>query len=132
MVSAENQPQQNFTYNDQRYLPRWEVQNRVLYSFENDSYLHKAHTKDLSCAGACLRVAEPLSPAQKVKMTVFLSENISVKLDGVVSWVKPENEQVEVGVAFYNTPMKVQELILEYAFEFKHEELEKQWFKGWK
>lgn len=132
MVSVENQLQHNFSHSDQRYLPRWEVQNRVLYSCENDSYVHEAQTKDLSCAGACLRVEEALSPSQKVKMTVFLSENISVKLDGVVSWTKPANNEVEVGVSFYNTPMKVLDLILEYAFEFKHEEVEKQWFKGWK
>ena len=84
MVSTENRLQQNFTNSDQRYLPRWEVQNRVVYSSDRDPYLHEAHTKDLSCAGACLRMHEPLAPAQKVKMTVYLSENISVKLDGVV------------------------------------------------
>lgn len=133
MISAQDRLQHDSpSSDDKRYLPRWEVKNRVLYSAENDPSIHEAHTKDLSCAGACLCVPEALSLSQKVKMTVFLNENVSVKLDGVVNWIKPMDKAVEVGIAFYNTPMKVQDLILEHAFEFKHEELERQWFRGWK
>ena len=55
---------------DQRYFPRWNVNNRVIYHTESspDQKLRHGHSKDLSCAGACLYLKEFLPPQQKIAL----------------------------------------------------------------
>ncbi|MDP8212556.1 MAG: PilZ domain-containing protein [Candidatus Zapsychrus exili] len=118
---------------DGRYLPRWEVDNRVLYRLEDEEEIHEGHTKDLSCSGACLRAdgSHPSSP-QKIKMTIYLSDEVAVRVEGEVRWSKQANGEDQLGVIFSNTSSKTQGLILDHAFELKPEDLENHWYKGWK
>ena len=134
--SSEKKPfsSKNSNGSDHRYIPRWKVSNRILYLVSNDKEIHECHSKDLSCAGACIKPqeAEKLSPKQKVKLTIYLSENVSVNVEGEVVWKKTAGPENLVGILFANTSQKTQELILKHAFEIKKEELIQHWFKGWK
>ena len=117
---------------DKRYFPRWAVENRVLYQLEDKPSTFKAHTKDLSCAGACLSTHEELLPKTRIKLTVFLSSEQTIYLQGIVCWTRhSENSHSQVGVTFENVPARVQEIILDHAFELNPQALKNQWFKGW-
>jgi len=77
-----------FNGSDKRYLPRWEVENRVLYRLDNESNPHEGQSKDISCTGACIRTKSKLSPQQKVKLTIYLSEASSIQVEGEIVWNK--------------------------------------------
>jgi len=116
---------------DQRYLPRWEVENRILYKFDHDNTMKEARSKDISCSGACFKTDEFIPKKQTIKLTIFLSEKISVQMEGSIVWTKTTSDGFLVGVNFTNTSHKAQDLILEYAFEFKKDDPVKHWFQGW-
>ena len=118
---------------DQRYLPRWEVQNQVTYHLDDHHTENKkAVTKDLSCAGACIRTVEPISlDHPKVKMTIQLSSQSFISVDGQVRWVKPVGFQNLVGITFNSISDKDQETILKHAFELNPRNLSNHWFQGW-
>lgn len=116
---------------DKRYLPRWEVKNRVAYRLDNDRELREGQTRDISCTGACISVNEYLKPNQKVNMTIYLTDGKSINLDGRVIWIKLSEYENEIGIQFENMESKSQELILDHAFELDHNKLVDYWFKGW-
>ena len=116
---------------DQRYLPRWQVKNRILFQSEDYSSTQEGHTKDLSCTGVCFYTALNLNPRQKVRLTIYLSDQVSVKVNGEVIWVRPAQDLNQVGVIFYGVSQKSQDLILEHAFEIKPNEVSSKWFDGW-
>jgi hypothetical protein len=116
---------------DLRYFPRWEVKNRVLYRIEKDDEIHEGTTKDISCAGACIIGDAKITLHQKIKLTVQLSEGITIKLNGRILWVKSDIDQPEMGVSFYDTPDEIQDSILQHAFELDKGRVLKQWYKGW-
>lgn len=116
---------------DKRYFPRWEVNNRVVYHLEGEKNPHAGQTKDLSCAGACIVGETHIAPQQKMKISIQLAEGVKVTLNARVLWMKTENNQTHMGIAFYNTPDEVQNLILQHAFELDKDKVLKYWFKGW-
>ena len=116
---------------DQRYFPRWEVSNRVLYQLERRADISQGKTKDLSCAGACIRVDEPIDK-QRIKLTLFLNGNTSIAVEGDVLWHRPSDDgNVEVGISFHELSPQAQEVILQYAFEVNRQEVVNHWFDGW-
>ncbi len=116
---------------DNRYLPRWEVQNRILYKFNDESKVRECQSKDISCAGACLLTPERLPKNKKIKLTIYLNDDKYIEVQGHIAWTKVQGNEHLVGISFYNTNEKDQELILKYAFEIKKEDVIKHWFKGW-
>ena len=116
---------------ERRYFPRWVVENKVLYHRDTHSFYRESTTKDLSCDGVCLTCPEEISPAQKLTLVVYLTEDVAVQVKGTVRWSKPSDKHSWVGVRFENTPSKIQDMILEYAFECNRELLTKHWFEGW-
>lgn len=116
---------------DKRYLPRWEVKNRIYYKLENEDKFQEGLSKDLSCSGACLLTKKSLPKNQKVKLTICLENEQKVEVNGEVLWNKAFEGDNLVGIAFYNTSQKAQELILKHAFELKKTDVIKHWFKGW-
>ena len=96
---------------DKRYLPRWEVNNRIQYQLEHDLKVYEARTKDLSCAGACLVISEAIPLKQKVKMKIFLSENTTVEAEGKIVWCRPTTRGNIVGIDFCETPEEVKGII---------------------
>lgn len=122
---------QEASFTDKRYFPRWEVKNRVLFQNENDCEVHEGTTKDLSCAGTCLFTNQTFHLHQKIKLVVYLSEQVSLSLQGIVVWIKGGEPLHEIGVIFYNTPSKAQDLMLQFAFSLNKERFLSQVFKGW-
>ncbi|MDO8580646.1 MAG: PilZ domain-containing protein, partial [Candidatus Omnitrophota bacterium] len=85
--------------------------------------------------GTCIATEETYSPDQSVKLSIYLSESTIVHLDGKVKWCKSSQAQGHerlVGVLFTNVPEKIQDLILEHAFELNRAKLVDHWFKDWK
>lgn len=118
---------------DQRYFPRWNVNNRVLYRSESspDHHLHHGHSKDISCAGACLYLKEFLPPQQKIALSVHLSPSINLDLRATIVWQKAEEMSYLTGIAFHEINETAQKQILEHAFEFDRSKVLEHWYKGW-
>ena len=116
---------------DHRYFPRWDVRNRVLYKSESDPHPRYGHTKDLSCAGACVYLEERLSPHQRVTLNIHLSPKTVVGLQGTVIWQDVATSPYLTGISFYETSDDAQEVILEHAFGLNRKKILEHWYKGW-
>lgn len=115
-----------------RYFPRWEVQNNVEFRILDNPSLFSGKTKNLSCAGVCIYTDSYLSSEQRIKLKINLSDDDIVELEGDILWVKREDQQYQIGVHFFNTESKAQELILKYAFSFDSSQYRKHLFRDWK
>ena len=116
---------------DQRYFPRWEVNNRVLFQLENQMDTFETQTVDLSCAGACLFISKSVKPNQKIKLVIYLSPAKFVNVNGHILWTKSVDGQLEAGVLFENIPPHTQDVILQHAFELRRDQVIRNWYKGW-
>lgn len=130
-MGSESAEQNQNAASDQRYFPRWDVQNRVLYSSESDPHLRHGHTKDLSCAGACVYLHERLSPRQKVRLNIHLSPKSVVGLHGTVIWQDAATSPYLTGISFYETSDEAREVILQHAFDLDRNKILEHWYKGW-
>ncbi len=124
-------PNRKGAQKDQRYIPRWEVNNRILYQLPDEENAREARTRDLSCAGICLQTDQDLGEQKKVRLTIYLSGKKSIQVDGQIRWTRKTSQGTMVGVIFENIQPEDQELILDYAFEVKKDDLVKHWFQGW-
>ena len=116
---------------DQRYIPRWVVHNKILYRRENNPAYQETSSRDINCTGASFYGKEDILPRQKIKMVMYLSETTAVEVSGTVLWKKNADEKPLIGVRFEEITPHVQDMILQYAFEYKKEDLTRHWFKGW-
>jgi len=128
---SKNAKESAFKGSEQRYLPRWEVENRVVCRLGEEKRSIECLSKDLSCSGTCIKSEEKLEAKSKVKLTIFLSKETSVQVEGEIVWNKPSDGKSLSGVVCANTSEKVQQVILNYAFEMKREDLINHWYKGW-
>lgn len=131
---SKNQPpphRKNLALNEKRYLPRWNVNNRVLYLKEEGLAYQECRSRDINAEGACICPSEALAVNQPLKLTFYLSEGIAVYAQGKVKWVKNQADQKIVGLQFDNVSEKTQDMILQYAFNFNKAALTKHWFQGW-
>ena len=124
-MSSQEKLKNSILPTDQRYLPRWEVRNRVTCHLEKHNKIFDAETKDLSCSGVCILTSEPVRLSQRLKLTIYLSKYKSVTVMGTVVWIKPMQGNKLIGVHFYNTTEDAHETILEHAFELNRDELVK-------
>ena len=117
---------------ERRYLPRWEVNNRVLCRTDADLDLpHECRSVDLSCSGVGLVARDKIEPQQKVKLTIYLTESKAIEVEGRVVWHKLSLYGHLAGVIFENAPSDIQDTILRYAFEFKKRDVINHWYEGW-
>ncbi|MBI5150487.1 MAG: PilZ domain-containing protein [Candidatus Omnitrophica bacterium] len=118
---------------DQRYFPRWNVNNRVVYRSEiaPDHQFRHGHTKDLSCAGACLYLKEFIPPQQRITLNINLSPKTAIDVRATVVWQKAGKMSYLTGIAFHDISEADQGQILEHAFEFDRSKLLEHWYKGW-
>jgi len=119
------------TKKDQRYIPRWEVSNRVLYHVQDEKSQGEARTRDLSCAGLCIRTDGDLLSDKKIELTIYLSQKRTIRVQGRILWTRKTSEGSLAGIIFDNIQPEDQDLILDYAFAVKKDDLVKHWFKGW-
>ena len=117
---------------DRRYIPRWEVSQRVLFRPSTQKTLYwEGETKDISCDGLCLYTPEKIAIGQKLILTLYLSPDIAVYVEGRVLWNESLHDKFLVGIKLENTNSRVQDLILDHAFNIKKEALLKHWYRGW-
>ena len=116
---------------ENRYFPRWATKNRAIVHFEGDLTAYPATTEDLSCAGACVTLKPKVEPKQKISLKVYLTDRSAVDLNAEVMWVKPDNDQYQAGLSFFETPATTQEKILDHAFSINKEKFIRQIFNGW-
>jgi len=118
--------------NERRYLPRWEINNRVLYRKPNEDFYRECHSRDLHSDGVCVECVDPLADGTQVSLTISLSPDVAVNVEGRIRWKQSLDGKQLVGIKFENITKKVQDLILDCAFNLKKEALTKNWFEGWK
>ena len=106
---------------DKRYFPRWNVQNKILYRKEKNSSYQKALSKDISGSGACFSCPEKIKPSSKLNLIFYLADSVAVEVTGRVLWNKDGRSNNLIGVRFENISDQVEEMILQYAFEYKRE-----------
>ncbi len=116
---------------DKRYLPRWQVKNRIVYHLEGQSSFHNAQSRDISAAGVSLLTQFPLTKDQKLRLRIYLFDDKIVEVEGSPIWVKETDEGYLAGVGFLNTTTQIQNQILQYAFEIKKSDVVNHWFEGW-
>lgn len=116
---------------EKRYLPRWEVNNRVLCRVGEDIDALECRSVDLSCSGVCLILRQYIKPQEHLKLTIYLTEAKTVEIDGHVVWSKVSGYGNLIGINFENITLEMQDTILKYAFEFKKKDLLQHWFEGW-
>ena len=131
IIHAENKNFGTPSDKDLRYFPRWEVSNRVVLQRENDALTHECLSKDINSSGACVRTNENVLPNTKLNLTIYLAENIEpIEVYGRVLWQKMFDGESQLGIKFERISDKASNLIFQYAFEYKKEDLIKQWFRG--
>lgn len=123
---------QHLDENEKRYLPRWNVRNRVKFSLQSGNDIDECQTTDLSCSGACLRLSRSLIPGQTLKMKIYLDKSNAVEVNGRVVWNRIAQDARYAGIAFERPPIEVHETILNYAFELDQKDVVNHWFSGWK
>ncbi len=115
---------------DRRHLPRWKINNRVLYHLEDHPQTQVGCLKDLSTAGASIFIDKALQLEDKLKLIIRLSEVRIINIDGRLIWIKEDKNTFLIGVSFYNVSEHCQQLILDHAFELNRQQLVEHWFQG--
>lgn len=124
--------QNDYSHPDEkRYVPRWEVKNPVTGIIDDKIDL-QGEIVDLSCAGTRITFDQGLGEVnQKVELTVYLSDDIKVDLHGNIVWAKNVWDKREVGVKFFNTSSRIQQMILDHSYEVDRKTVVNHWFEGW-
>ena len=124
--------QQNNSSADRRYLPRWEVNNRVLYRTEDAAYPHECTSRDIHYGGMCIKSKESIVPGQELMLTIQLSPKADpIEASGRSVWSRADADETVAGIRFERLTSEAHEMIYNYAFEFQRGEMTKNWFKGW-
>ena len=127
----QNQNPQQPQRSEQRFLPRWIVNRRVLYQKESEPFFKECRSKNIHCDGACITPPEGLYPNDKLTLAIYLSDDVAVHVQATVRWVMNHAQDYIVGLQFKNVPAKVQDMILQFAFSCNKEAMIKHWFQGW-
>ena len=102
---------------EQRYLPRWEVQNQAYYHRPGTHQIFKTETRDISLSGACLYVSPHIHPNERIELKIYLSPEKNFEATGTVIWKCTVNDDCcYAGVFFDRLPEEIQSLILEFSF----------------
>ncbi len=114
---------------DQRYFPRWDVSNKILYRKENDTVLKGCISRNINCTGACLVTQDEMTPSESLQLTIQLAEDMEpIHVQGRVRWVVKSHAENWVGVQFDEVTDKTTGLIFNYAFEYKKDEILNRWY----
>ena len=116
---------------DRRYLPRWEVDNKIIFQKGNDPIPHECRSKDIAATGACIRAMEDISPSQILNLTIYLANDIEpIQVHGKAVWRQKKDNEHLIGIQFNSISDTTSDRIYHYAFEYRKTDLMKNWFKG--
>lgn len=106
---------------EQRYLPRWDINQKAYYRTTQIPSLYRTSVKDLSLSGACIYASPHLQTSEKVVLKIFLSPQESFEVQGTVLWKRtlPFQYYCSAGVVFDHLPEDTQGIILAKAFELQ-------------
>ncbi len=68
---------------------------------------------------------------QKVNLTIYLSDDKYVNVNGHVMWEHQVTDHTNIGIQFHEINEHTRDIIFENAFELKRTEIVNHWFKGW-
>jgi len=116
---------------DRRYLPRWDVTNKVLYRETDDAVYRESTSKDINASGACICVRDSFDIGDKIILTIHMSKKSPpIHAKGRVVWRVLKDAESLVGIYFEKISEKAKDIIYDYAFEYKKDDLLKLWFEG--
>jgi len=118
------------TQSDHRYFPRWEVANKITYKHQKGVNFHECVSRDISNTGVCMRSYEKIKDAEKLFLTIELTDEASIQVQGRVTWGRSDGKDFLVGVHFEGISEKVQDMIFNCAFESEGKRFQKKWFDG--
>ena len=117
---------------DRRYLPRWNVANRILYRKDNETLGHECQSKDIHDAGICIHCGEDIQANDKLSLIIYLSKSSTpIEAYGRVVWNKKNDKDTLAGIRFERLTSEAREMIFNYAFESQRDKIVNNWFKGW-
>ncbi|MFH1360126.1 MAG: PilZ domain-containing protein [Candidatus Omnitrophota bacterium] len=126
-----NQKESSPQSSDRRYLPRWEVSSKVSCQREGQDAADDCLSKDITAMGMCVSTSQALKSGEKLSLRMYLCEDAEpIRANGHVVWITTEGQDQRAGISFDWIDHKARDLIFNYAFQFKREELRKRWFKG--
>ncbi len=104
---------------DRRYLPRWQVDTKILIRKERDFLAYPCHSKDMNCSGVCVKTEKDFDINQKLFLTIYLMQaGEPIQACGRTIWKVFEDSHYSLGVYFERIAKSAQDLILNHAFEF--------------
>ncbi len=100
---------------DDRYLPRWKVNNRVLIKEENSKVYKEFSLVDISATGLCLKKTEKIKKTKNLNLVIYLNNCVAVHAKGHVSWEKNNGKGKMLGIYFDEILNEAQDFIFAYA-----------------
>ena len=131
LINSRTTSDQDSPKADKRYLPRWQVNNRVSCTLLGERHSHAGVSRDLNCMGMSFISETRFLPNQKVKLKIHLSEDTVVKVEGYIVWTRSAGDGFASGILFENLSLEAQDLLLQYAYEIKKDDVVDHWFTGW-
>ena len=126
-----NSAEKNRAVSDRRYLPRWEVHNKILFRREEETACRQCLSKDINSIGTCIVTEEPVELNKPLVMTIYLADDIEpIEAVGRPIWNSVKENQNLAGVRFERISSKARDLIFQFAFVHKKEDLMWQWYKN--
>lgn len=116
---------------ERRYLPRWEVNNRVSYQIKGPyEELREGQTRDLNCSGTAIVVGQDPTIYKNIKLTIYLDQAIPIEAQGEIMWIQNFSGKYLLGIRFIQIDESSQELILDHAFKIDKSKFVDHFFKG--
>ena len=123
--------EKNLGFPDRRYLPRWEVHNKIFFKAEDATIPHECFSKDINSIGACIVTDQPLDLNKRLQLKIFLADDIRpIEALGRPIWNLGKENQHMVGIRFERITAEAKDLIFQYAFEYQRDDLMKHWYKS--
>ncbi len=109
---------EGFPLYDQRYLPRWETDNKAYYRLKGTHVIYRTQVRNLNAVGVCLYVTNDLCVNQTLEMKIYLSPRENFEAQGMVIWTQTSDRDLScAGIILKELSQEKRNLILEHAFE---------------
>lgn len=115
---------------ERRLVARWNInyQAQVVFGLGKDFVL--CQIKDINFKGMQLAVAENLEKDAFKKMTLMLSEDVSLEIEFWLAWVKKSGNQHIYGLYFTKVSDSDKDKIYKFVYQNFRQGMTKEWWKG--
>lgn len=115
---------------ERRLARRWNTNYQAQVAFGTGKEFVPCQVKDINFKGAQLAVAENLEKDIFKKMTLMLSEDISLEIEFWLAWAKKSGQQHIYGLYFTKITDSDKEKIYKFVYQNYRQEIGKEWWKG--